>query len=372
MDRVGIMLDWNIMQKGMNGKKSYERLPYYVAIGKELGLRPVFFHPRHVRSNGKVKGYVWNGSQLVPQLQPIPRVIHNRVLTGDPKSRRVIQQLSRNQLVFNGLVVRNKWKVHQLLWKNPKVRAYLPHTVTYAKHQLRQFLDRYRIVYVKPAIGSVGIGVVRIERDGSHYRFISSKQRSVFSRSQLETELSKWIGKKRFLIQQGIPLARYAGNTFDIRVSVQKNRERQWTVSGMVAKVANQKNKLSNLSRGGHALPLRTVLQEMFTQEEQDEIWGKISTAAIELARQYERHYPSLADLGMDMGIDDKGNPYLIEINVRDQRYSFFKAGEIEMFKQTYRRPLEYAWTLLREGFSHGKNQVSLHTQTMAPSVMDS
>jgi YheC/D like ATP-grasp len=348
VNKVGIMLDWNIIQHGINGKKSYERLPYYVEIGRELGLEPVFFHPRHVLSNGKVKGYFWNGSRLVPRVVPVPRVIHNRVLTGDLKARQVIRSLSKTQLVFNGLVVRDKRKVHQMLWKNPQVRSYLPHTVPYSRDNLRHFLDRYRIVYVKPSIGSVGIGVVRIEREGDHYHFISSQYRKVLSRQGLIVELARWIGNKRYLIQQGIPLARYEGKTFDIRVSVQKNREQKWSVSGMVAKVANQKNKLSNLARGGRAFPLETVLRESFSPEQQKEIIERIGLAAIQLARQYESYYPSLADLGMDMGIDGKGNPYLIEINIRDQRYSFYSAGEMAMFKQTYRHPLEYASSLMR------------------------
>ncbi|MGF9825413.1 YheC/YheD family protein, partial [Brevibacillus agri] len=134
-----------------------------------------------------------------------------------------------------------------------------------------------------------------------------------------------------------------------IRVSVQKNRERDWTVSGMVAKVANSKNKLSNLSRGGRAVPFTEAVATLFTPEQQAETIQRISEAAVAIAKQYGRHFSSLADLGMDMGIDEKGNPYLIEVNVRDQRYSFFKAGERAMFKQTYRHPLEYALTLLEE-----------------------
>ncbi|USG68027.1 YheC/YheD family protein [Brevibacillus ruminantium] len=348
MDRVGIMLDWAIMQSGIDGKKSYEHLPYYAEIGKEMGLEPVFFHPRHVRSNGKVKGYFWNGKRLVPRIVPIPRVIHNRVLTGDQQSRKVIRQLSKKQIVFNGLVVRDKWRVHQMLWKNPKIRSYLPHTVKYSGEKIRDFLNRYSILYVKPAVGSVGIGVVRIEREGDHYHFISSKQRKVLTRQRLLSELAEWTGKRRFLIQQGVPLNRYQGRTYDIRVSVQKNREMKWTVSGMVAKVANPQNKLSNLSRGGKAVPLKSVWQDIFSQEQQEQIVESIQKAALDLARQYAKNYPSLADLGMDMGIDDKGKPYLIEINVRDQRYSFYKAKEMTMFKRTYRHPMEYARSLLK------------------------
>lgn len=344
MKRIGIMLDWEIIQKGIRGDKSYERLPYYVEIGKELGLEPVFFHPRHVlEGDGRVRGYFWNGGRLIPRLVHVPRVIHNRVLTGDKKARAIIARLGKKRKVFNGLVVRDKRKVHQMLWKNTEIRAFLPRTVPYSPANLRQFLDAYRIVYVKPAIGSVGIGVGRIEKQGNDYHFISSKIRRTLSRQRLFSFVKTWVGNRRFLIQQGIPLARYEGKTYDIRVSVQKNGERQWTVSGMVAKVANRKNKLSNLSRGGRAYPLHVVMDETFSREQQEKIREQIEVAAVEIAKVYGSHFPSLADLGMDMGIDQNGNPFLIEVNVRDQRYSFFKAGEKGMFKQTYRHPLEYA-----------------------------
>lgn len=351
VNRIGIMLDWGVMQKGIKGDKSYERLPYYVEIGKELGLEPVFFHPRHVLAGEeKVQGYFWNGNRLVPRLVQIPRVIHNRVLTGDGASRRVIRRLSQKKTVFNGIVVRDKRKVHQMLWKNPYIRQYLPHTVPFSVEQLKSFLEKYRIVYVKPSIGSVGIGVTRIERHGSEYHFIASKKRKTMSKGRLLATVRKWVGNKRFLIQQGINLVRYDGRTFDIRVSVQRNRDREWTVSGMVAKVANQKNKLSNLSRGGRAVPLTVALAATFSEEEQMAAIERIQKAAIEIAKQYGKHFPSLADLGMDMGLDDSGHPFLIEVNVRDQRYSFYKAGEKEMFKQTYRHPMEYAHTLFQEG----------------------
>ncbi|MGG1661325.1 YheC/YheD family protein [Brevibacillus sp. NRS-1366] len=360
MDRIGIMLDWGIMQRGMNGDKSYEHLPYYVEIGKELGLEPVFFHPRHVLAGDeRVKGFFWNGSRLIPRLVHIPSVIHNRVLTGDGRARSTIQRLSKKKTVFNGLVVRDKRKVHQMLWKNQQIRPFLPQTVPYSTEQLRQFLDKYWIVYVKPSIGSVGIGVARIERHGSEYRFISSNKQRTMNRNQLLATVRKWVGNKRYLIQQGVPLARYRGKTFDIRVSVQKNGEREWTVSGLVAKVANRQNKLSNLSRGGRALPLTEAIAESFPPESHQQIVERISDAAVKIAEQYGQHFHSLADLGMDMGIDDQGNPYLIEVNVRDQRYSFYKAGEKSMFKQTYRHPMEYAQTLIYEQKAGKRRQLA-------------
>jgi len=104
---------------------------------------------------------------------------------------------------------------------------------------------------------------------------------------------------------------------------------------------------------------LTEAIAESFNPESHPQIVERISDAAVKIAKQYGQHFRSLADLGMDMGIDDQGNPYLIEVNVRDQRYSFYKAGEKSMFKQTYRHPLEYAQTLIYEQKARKKQQLS-------------
>lgn len=344
MKRIGIILDWSILEGALKGKHIYEHLHHYVEAGRRLGIEPFFFHPRLVNfSRGTTRGYVWQNSRLVAKQAPIPRVMHNRILSGRAEIREGIKKLSRRGKLFNGLVARNKQTVHRLLWKNPKLQSYLPHTVSFSRQTFLDMLGRYRVIYVKPVVGSVGIGVARIERDGDQYLFISSKVRKVLNKQGLLKETLNWVGSRRFLIQQGVALAKYQGQTFDIRVSVQKNGLRQWGVSGMVCKVANARNKLSNLSRGGYAAPIDEVFATLFDKEKAEQVKENIELAAIGIAKQYERHFSSLADLGMDMGVDAQGYPYLIEVNVRDQRYSFFKAGETEMFKRTYHTPMAYA-----------------------------
>jgi len=346
--RIGIMLDWELMQKGIAGKRSYERLDYYVEIGKELGLEPVFFHPRHVKWKArKVLGHFWSGRRLIPRLVSIPQVIHNRVLSGQKPVRATIKKLSKHYQVYNGIVVRDKLRVHRLLWENPILRPFLPRTDRFTPETVERFLGKHGVFYVKPSIGSVGDGVLRVERQGETYRLISHKLRKRVRKHAVRKELRHWVANRRFLVQQGISLATYEDKTFDIRVSVQKNGNHVWCVSGMVAKVANAHNKLSNLARGGTAVPLNVVLSRLFNQEMVQQIRYKLQYTAIEIAKQYAKHFPSLADLGMDMGIDQRGNPFLIEVNVRDQRYSFYEAGEIELFRMTYRHPLEYGKSLM-------------------------
>lgn len=349
MGQIGILLDWKVLKRAIEGKSTYERLQYYEEFGSELNLHPVFFHPLSVDFlRKKVRGYRFKNGKLVRHVTDLPKIIHNRVLSGHQRTNRAIHRLSRMGNVYNGIVARNKSTVHRLLARNPKLQQYLPQTSLYTKTSLVQFLQGNSVVYVKPVIGSVGTGVARIEKQGEDFLFVAAGKRAVLSRQRVIAEASKWVNGRRFLVQQGIPLAKYQGRTFDIRVSVQKDRTHEWNVSGLVCKVANPHNKLSNLARGGTAEPIDEVLFSLFGSSwKLQEIKKRISQAAIEIAHQLNKYHPSLADLGMDMGIDDEGNPYLIEVNVRDQRYSFYKAGSIDMFKETYRRPLEYGKSLL-------------------------
>ena len=55
-----------------------------------------------------------------------------------------------------------------------------------------------------------------------------------------------------------------------------------------------------------------------------------------------------LGDVGLDIGVDQEGNPQFIEMNGRDQRYSFAKGGLKKVFYNTYANPIRYAVYLAR------------------------
>ncbi|MHA7748742.1 MULTISPECIES: YheC/YheD family protein [Paenibacillus] len=57
---------------------------------------------------------------------------------------------------------------------------------------------------------------------------------------------------------------------------------------------------------------------------------------------------PHTADLGLDIGVDQNGGIKFIEVNGRDQRYSFRKAKMHTTFYKTYETPLKYAKFLLK------------------------
>lgn len=351
MEKIGIMLNKKVISLNKRRRHTYERLAFYVEIGARLGLETVFFHSSQINfATNKIKGYVWRDKKLVPSTFIIPKVIHNRVLSGKKDTIKRIKKLEKVSRVYNGIVTRNKWIVHKRLWTQDNLRHYLPETKLFRNRAFTDMLNKYDIIYVKPVIGSVGAGVARIEQKPDGYFFYSSQTSESFQHlEELVQFVEKWVNNKTYIIQQGIPLCKYQDRTFDVRVSIQKDQLHEWKISGMVAKLANLDNKLSNLAQGGSAEQLETVLGSLFATQSIPIVVRRLQTACFAIVEQLELNESSLVDLGLDMGIDQFGLPYFIEANVRDQRYSFFKAGEKAMFYQTYETPLEFGATLYRK-----------------------
>nr|WP_205828464.1 YheC/YheD family protein [Brevibacillus laterosporus] len=345
------MLNKKVISLNKRRRHTYERLAFYVEIGARLGLETVFFHSSQINfATNKIKGYVWRDKKLVPSTFIIPKVIHNRVLSGKKDTIKRIKKLEKVSRVYNGIVTRNKWIVHKRLWTQDNLRHYLPETKLFRNRAFTDMLNKYDIIYVKPVIGSVGAGVARIEQKPDGYFFYSSQTSESFQHlEELVQFVEKWVKNKTYIIQQGIPLCKYQDRTFDVRVSIQKDQLHEWKISGMVAKLANLDNKLSNLAQGGSAEQLETVLGSLFATQSIPIVVRRLQTACFAIVEQLELNESSLVDLGLDMGIDQFGLPYFIEANVRDQRYSFFKAGEKAMFYQTYETPLEFGATLYRK-----------------------
>ena len=151
-----------------------------------------------------------------------------------------------------------------------------------------------------------------------------------------------------YLVQQGLDLLRLEKERpVDIRVSVQKSGDGEWSISGMVAKVGTPKAVATNVAVGGCSRPIKSLLSEAGFSPSL--ILSSVEEVSLLTARTLGNRIPGLADLGLDIGVDRFGKVWLIEANGRDLRITFLQAGEREMWEQTFRRPMEYAGYLVRE-----------------------
>ncbi len=222
----------------------------------------------------------------------------------------------------------------RVLQRDPSLRGVIPETLWYTRQNLEEMLERHRTVYVKPDKGGGGAGILRIEkRDEGRFRVcFRTRCREVDRRRLFAAVESCFSPEKHYLIQQGISLALYRGSPFDLRILLQKPG-RRWIVSGMVAKVAASGRFVTNYCRGGHPLPVETALKAVVREPvEREWMIRELHRMAERVAEVLNDRFPGLRELGIDVGLDRNGHPWIFEVNTRPQFKMFSKIGRRDLF----------------------------------------
>jgi len=97
-DSVGILLGSPVIHKILSGKPTYERAELYFECGHRIGLTPVLFNLEGLDlTKEQVSGYVWSptSKRYLRTVQPLPRVIHKRILSSSPKLASLFRKLGK-------------------------------------------------------------------------------------------------------------------------------------------------------------------------------------------------------------------------------------------------------------------------------------
>jgi len=350
MDRIGILVDRRVLARAMRGRPTIERVGLYRSVALELGVDIVVFCVERVDvKRAAVVGYAPAGEGWRRVRVPLPKVVHKRVLYRKSAPLRKLRRMQRRGVVFvNPVKIQDKARMLSLLRREPSVAAHIPPTRPYSWPALRGLLGRGGSAVVKPKIGSLGQGIVRVVPLGTGAVEWTRRRPVVIGRRSLKRRLARLTRRRRYLLQDYVALARYEGRPFDLRVPVQRGPDGGWLVPGMVAKVAGTHPYLTNMAQGGRAVPGAVALRAAFGPQA-DEVARSAEALALETARALARRHPFAADLGLDIGIDRSGKPWLFEVNTRDQRYTFYNAGMHDTFRALYRNPVAFCARLSRE-----------------------
>lgn len=350
--RIGILLDQRVLQRALRGRPTIERLSIYRAIAlDELGGELVVFSASGINvARRQLVGYVPTAKGWKRVRTAIPPVIHKRVLYRSSAPLRKLYRLRRRGVVFvNPIKIQDKRAMNAALASAPAVSDHIPFTQGYRWERLKAMLASGQSAILKPRVGSVGQGIIRaIPVDARRVQVTAAGNPRVIYRSRLRRWLQKRMGARRYLLQQYLSLAQYEGKPFDLRVPVQRDESGQWIVPGIVAKVARRHAFLTNMAQGGRAIPGETAIRAAFPGSEAADVIERVRSLAVAVARTVARHHPFAADMGLDIGVDQRGKPWLIEVNTRDQRYTFHEAGLDDEFRSLYRNPVMFCAYLSR------------------------
>lgn len=304
-----------------------------------------------------LKAYVKeNGRYIVKQVSS-PKVIYSRVLDNLPTFREHIESLFENgKIIFN---VPNydvhKYTIHEILEKDSYLRKHLPETKLFSIHSLNEMASRYHQLILKKNYGEFGIGAMKLEKvDGqwclSYKDKGNEKLKQVFFTKKLPSVLQKRIRRHNYIIQEIIPLATYEGNPFDMRVAIQKNRQGEFQVSAIMCKVAGNQEFLTNGAQGGTTYTFEEVAPNSHPSMSFNHLVEEISRFSLYAADVLDDYFPSIADLGFDMGITKEGTPYFIECNfISDYETGLFREGQLikDDWKSVFTTPIDYAKYLM-------------------------
>ncbi|MGF7186855.1 glutathione synthase/RimK-type ligase-like ATP-grasp enzyme [Desulfitispora alkaliphila] len=353
MKYIGILLNNNVFRGIPYGKTRYENLSFYEEAAKLHGLTPCYFRLKDIKPDMKeVTAYVkGNSAKYKKKSIPMPKVIHNRGMYFARKHKNQLESL-----VEQGFIVFNQWNryrksnVHRILIKYDELIENLPETRKATEDNIKQMLSRYSNLILKPDNGSLGYGVMKMEKQGNENLLIILKSKEKDSlkipfTEKIPKELKNIISSNNYILQEYIPLATYKGNPFDLRVSCQKNHSGQWQVTGIVGKVARDDSFITNVAGGGTSYQLGILLQDTMLDEKT--VINGIEQVSLRIVKVLEEHLPGLADVGLDMGITAEGIIKFIECNGRDLRVTFRNANMDDTWKNTHSTPIGYGKFLL-------------------------
>ncbi|WP_236575573.1 MULTISPECIES: YheC/YheD family protein [Paenibacillus] len=227
---------------------------------------------------------------------------------------------------------------YKFMKKYKMIRKFLPDTRTATLSNIKIMLGLYKSVYLKPDEGTGGHGIYRIHRDKNNLILrTGSKSRIFSSLNDLYTSIKNVLTRGKYIVQEGIELLKHNHRPFDIRVMVQKNGKGILDVTGIIGRQAKRNKVVTNYHSGGTPLPVDTLLKSHLNDESRKRYIQLLERLGKDASTVLGKSYRSKRAFGVDIAIDNKMNPWVLEINTKPDMSIFNALKNKTMYKRILR-----------------------------------
>lgn len=358
--------DWNPKLSSTNGvitlgpiigilaQKPFDRQTTYFQhierLAHEKQMLVYVFEPKDIDWEQQIiKGENSKGKAYFP----FPAVIYDRLVVG--KKDPIIDQVrAKLQHVYHipfinstklSLLTRNKWETHSLLSENHK--KILPDACLLQDiENLIVMLNKYGEVYLKPVGGSLGRGILRVNRRPTGIHVLSIKEKNTYqmhSVDQLRSFITPLMNENTYLIQEGIRRKQYKGKNLEIRVYMQKNGQHKWFRTGMVTRLTAEDVMTEDTEIN---LRLSKVLKTLYENpSERRSITHQLGKFARGVVETIENRVGTFGEMAVDLCIDQYNSIKLLEVNSKPDNL-FSQIGAYQLRNLAGIRLLNYAASL--------------------------
>jgi len=230
-------------------------------------------------------------------------------------------------------MVRDKWVHYRIMKKDSRLLAALPDTMLMGKGNVQALLNKYEGIFLKPRRGYHGYGVIQVlAKPNRTYELHSEHNRKIYRGIQPIYSFRRF---HHYIVQQRIPLLTIKGKPFDIRVMVQRNSKSPWTVTGLFAKVAARGYVITNAA--GMIMKAEEALQRCILKPRRQEVLSRIHAISLRAARRLHHSFPGLRTVGLDVGLDRRGEVWIIEVNFKPDIAPFLLFKDKTMYRKIMR-----------------------------------
>lgn len=299
------------------------------------GFLYIFSYPEF-----SVQGYYFEVGKWKSAELPLPDVIYNRIhsrkIEFGKKYHLFRQRLTELSIpIFNDRFL-SKWEVHEHLIHENHLHSYIPETNLFTKDHLAAFANKYETVFIKPVHGSQGRNIFKLKKENTNLILDSSvklhpaNKQVLLSFEEIYQHIKPLLNNRIYIIQQGIPLLTYQNRGMDFRVLCHKNQRNNWKATSLVARISAEDEIVSNIARGGEIMTPINALKDSMSLNDAKRLIAQVKDLAIETAMIIERKSTGIiGELGIDIGIDQEGNPWLIEVNSKPSKN--FEDGQMKI-----------------------------------------
>lgn len=291
----------------------------------------VFVLPTACVSNGRIwSGYVRVGSHKWIEVPcPRPEAIYNRIpnraLERTKDALRAKSTILRLGIPMFNPDYFNKAEIYQVVRKAGLAR-YLPETREGCnKRDLEAMLLRRNGVYLKPAGGSIGHGILRVDkhRAGWTVRVLKNtncKEYHVETLERVWNVVNQQRLRGQYVMQAAVERILWQGRPCDFRILAQKI-DGLWQVVGKGVRVAGSSGITTHVPNGGSIASCDEVLDEVFGKGAEAVDQG-LSDMVIRCAGAIDGRYDGkLGEMSMDIGVDREGGLWLFEANSKPMKF---------------------------------------------------
>ncbi|HEY9061470.1 MAG TPA: YheC/YheD family protein [Pseudobacteroides sp.] len=246
----------------------------------------------------------------------------------------------------------SKWDMYKWLASSCIAGQHLPYTMRYTSWEdVINMLKKYDKVYIKPASGLKGHGIVQASMNGENMilKFRHKGENHEVALNSID-EIRDYMGKrfadKEYIVQQGIELLKYDEKIVDFRCVLQKNKWNMWECMAVFGRCGENGSVVSNISSGGTVFRAEELLEKALPSsvDHSSEVRESIEYLAEKVCYELDDCGINCGFLGLDIGVDEYGYLWLIEINNRDPCLLYaLDISDEELYFNLKVNPLYYA-----------------------------